>query len=101
MSGWTPNVDEKWVHIQQNTFTNWVNQQLKERDMSISDLATDFHDGVKFINLVEEISGGKSVGKYNLKPKIISQKLENTSLGMAFLVREGVKLVNIGNEDLG
>lgn len=42
-----------WKRIQQNTFTRWVNEQLKCIDGHIDDLATDFADGVALIHLVQ------------------------------------------------
>jgi len=92
----------KWIEIQTHTFKNWVNEQLKKRDMSISDLGTDLSDGIHLIHLIEVAAGGdKSVGKYNKIIKLPTHKLENTQIAMNFLVREGVKVVNIGNEDIG
>lgn len=84
-----------WIKIQQNTFTRWVNQQLKGADMQIQDLETDFEEGLKLIRLVEILSG-KSLGKYSKKVTFRSQKLENISLALNFLEREEkIKLVNI------
>eukprot|EP00013_Stygamoeba_regulata_P004058 CAMPEP_0177640878 /NCGR_PEP_ID=MMETSP0447-20121125/6776_1 /TAXON_ID=0 /ORGANISM="Stygamoeba regulata, Strain BSH-02190019" /LENGTH=546 /DNA_ID=CAMNT_0019142975 /DNA_START=46 /DNA_END=1686 /DNA_ORIENTATION=- len=89
-----------WVDIQQNTFTRWCNQYLKERGMHIDDLQKDFKDGRLLCNLLEIITAGKSVGKYNRNPRIPLQKIENHSLALTFLKNEGIKLVNIGAPDL-
>jgi len=91
--------DARWVEIQKKTFTRWVNTYLKERMLKIDSLETDFADGVTLINLLEIISS-KAVGKYNKAPKIRSQKLENNLFALNFLKSEGIKLVNIGNEDI-
>ena len=32
----------RWVHIQKEAFTNWCNDKLKSRDMSIKDVKYDF-----------------------------------------------------------
>jgi len=91
--------DAKWVEIQKKTFTRWANTYLKERMLKVDDLETDLHDGILLINLLEVISS-KSLGKFNKNPKIRSQKLENTQFALNFLKTEGIKLVNIGNEDI-
>eukprot|EP01114_Cavostelium_apophysatum_P014354 TRINITY_DN369_c0_g1_i1.p1 TRINITY_DN369_c0_g1~~TRINITY_DN369_c0_g1_i1.p1 ORF type:complete len:755 (+),score=260.59 TRINITY_DN369_c0_g1_i1:68-2332(+) len=96
---WGSQVDQKWVEIQKKTFTRWANTFLKERMMKIDDLETDLSDGLLLINLLEIISS-KSVGKFNKAPKIRTQKLENNSFALKFLQSEGIKLVNIGNEDI-
>lgn len=88
-----------WIKIQQRTFTRWANTFLIDRMMKIDNLATDFKDGIKLINLVEVISA-KSLGKYNKAPKIRAQLLENCAIPIRFLQKEGLKLVGIGPEDL-
>jgi len=89
-----------WVDIQQNAFTRWCNDHLKQRGYHIKDLKTDFCDGILLCNLLEIISGGKSVGKYNKNPRVPMQKYENTSLAMKFIASEGIKTVNISNDDI-
>lgn len=59
----------------------------------------DFTDGVAFCNLLEIISA-KKLTKWNAKPRIKAQKLENAGIGLQFLHHEGIKLVGIGNEDI-
>uniref|UniRef100_A0A7S1PH63 Calponin-homology (CH) domain-containing protein n=1 Tax=Percolomonas cosmopolitus TaxID=63605 RepID=A0A7S1PH63_9EUKA len=59
-----------------NTFTKWVNLHLKKRDMQVESIFTDFRDGVKLINLYEQISGF-SFDKYNKNPRIKVQSVEN------------------------
>ena len=85
----------EWKDIQQKTFTRWCNQNLKSRDMNVDSLATDFHDGIKLINLLEVLSK-KSFGRYNKKAKIVQQKHENCTACIKFIQSEGMKLVNIG-----
>jgi len=88
-----------WQDIQKKTFTRWCNEYLKERGMSITDLFVDLKDGLLLINLLEVISG-KSLGRYNRNPRIQPQRLENNVVCLNFLKEEGIKLVNIGPEDL-
>lgn len=87
--------DAEWKRIQQKTFTRWCNQSLKTRGMEISELETDFSDGLKLIALLEVLSK-KKLGRYNKRPRIPAQKLENVALSLKFIKTEGMKLVNIG-----
>jgi len=96
---WGNQVEPKWVEIQKKTFTRWANTFLKERILKIDDIETDLADGVLLINLLEIISD-KTIGKYNKQPKIRTHKLENNMFALDFLKREGIKLVNIANEDI-
>jgi len=72
---------------------------LKERILKLDNLETDLKDGVLLINLLEIISS-KSVGNYTKKPRLRQHNLENTLIALNFLQKEGIKLVNIGNEDI-
>jgi len=92
--------DRNWVDVQKKTFTRWSNNFLLHRKMKINDLATDLDNGLLLINLLEVISSKEIGGKYNKNPKIRSQLLENTSLALKFVQREGIKLVGIGPEDI-
>ena len=94
--------DADWKRIQQKTFTRWCNQQLKVQNVAIEDLNVAFCDGVNLIVLMEVLSR-KALGKYNKKPRIQAQKMDNVSKVLDFIMRdEGIKLVNIGmfSEDL-
>lgn len=86
--------DAEWKRIQENTFTRWVNEHLRQANTSINDLETDFSNGLKLIALLEVLSG-KKMPRYNKKPTFRSQKLENVSIALKFLENEGVYLVNI------
>lgn len=92
--------DQAWIRIQQKTFTRWCNTFLSERMMEAKDLSTAFADGILFINLLEEISGKVVAKRYNKKPKIRAQMLENLKFCFDFLKREKIKLVALGPEDL-
>lgn len=87
--------DEGWKRIQLNTFTRWVRQKLEQMDVTMSDLESDFEDGLKLIRLIEVLSG-KSFGRHNKKVTFRHQKLENISLALQFLEKEEkIKLINI------
>ncbi|KHJ41421.1 hypothetical protein D918_08531 [Trichuris suis] len=84
-----------WKRIQQNTFTRWVNEHLRNVQMRVDNLETDLTDGLILIKLVEILSK-KKLPRHNAKPTFRSQKLENVSVALTFLSNvEGIKLVNI------
>jgi len=91
--------DAEWKRIQENTFTRWVNEHLRQANTSINDLETDFSNGLKLIALLEVLSG-KKMPRHNKKPTFRSQKLENVSIALNFLEAEGVTLVNIDSTDI-
>ena len=84
-----------WVVMQNDTFKNWVNANLRSRAISIENLETGFEDGVNLIHLFE-VASKKSVGRYAKTPKFQNQKLENVSLVLKAMENDGVKLVSIG-----
>jgi len=92
--------DRSWVDVQKKTFTRWSNNFLIHRKIKINDLETDLANGLPLIHLLEEISGKDIGSKYNKNPKIRSQLLENTSVCVKFIQKEGIKLVGIGPEDI-
>lgn len=90
-----PDIDAQWKKIQEKTFTRWVNEQLKVQKVAVKSLSTDFSDGVLLIVLLEVLSQ-KSIGRYNKKPRVHAQKMENLEKVLKFIQSEGIKLVNIG-----
>lgn len=95
--------DDKWILIQKNTFTNWINEQLK-RDVnnteSVNDLQTDLADGVKLVKLITTLQqpNPKIVKKFFKKPINQHQSLENATLALHAITEDGIRLVNIGIE---
>jgi hypothetical protein len=45
--------EAEWKQIQQNTFTRWVNEQLRVIDEHVDDLPNGLSDGVVLIHLVQ------------------------------------------------
>lgn len=85
-----------WKIIQKNVFTRWCNERLKVVKIPMDDLAIDLQDGTKFVALVQVLSH-KQVGRYNKKPRIYAQKMENVQLALDLLTKvEKIKIVNIG-----
>ena len=88
--------DAEWKVIQKNVFTRWCNERLKVVKIEVTNLPDDFLDGVKLINLVQVLSK-KMVGRYNKKPRIYAQKMENVDVALNFLTKvEKIRIVNIG-----
>jgi filamin len=95
------NKDDKWILIQMNTFTNWINEQLKYEDEKIIDLKLDLKNGVKLIKLVNVLQkDSKLIKRYFKKPLNQHQELENINLALNAITEDGIKLVNIGNFDI-
>lgn len=64
--------------------------------MEIVDLSEDFGDGIKLIILLEVLSQ-KKVGRYNKKPRVHAQRMENIETALDFIMKkERIRLVNIG-----
>lgn len=84
-----------WQEIQRSTFTNWCNTVLKDCNVQIKNLYDDFTDGTILIQMYQILSG-KSVGKYNQKPKILQHIMENLDIVMRNFKKDGLILVNIG-----
>ncbi|XP_034327974.2 filamin-A isoform X1 [Magallana gigas] len=93
----------RWILIQQNTFTNWVNEQLRvsgiETTEFVKDLEHDFQTGVRLCQLVESLQG-KKIGRIIKKPMNHHQELENVTIALNAISNDNVRLVNIGPEDI-
>ena len=64
--------------------------------MSVEDLSSDLSDGVRLIVLIEVLAH-KMLGRYNKRPRVYAQKMENVQLALDFLTKkERIRLVNIG-----
>lgn len=95
-------LNDRWVVIQKNTFTNWINEQLKNEGCEVEDVRTDFTDGVKLIKLINKCQAPnpKIKRRYFKNPINQHQCLENISMALNAITDEGIKLVNIGNVDI-
>ncbi|GAE00084.1 conserved hypothetical protein [Paecilomyces variotii No. 5] len=92
-------VEKQWINVQQKTFTKWLNNKLKIRNIAIEDLVHDLSDGVILIHLLE-ILGAESLGRYASKPKLRVQKFENVNKSLDFIKGRGIQMTNIGAEDI-
>ncbi len=53
--------DRSWIDVQKTTFTNWVNDHLKDTGLSVEDLQIDLDNGVVLIKLLEALAPGKKM----------------------------------------
>ena len=53
--------DKTWIEVQKKTFTNWVNDKLKDTDRQVDELKTDLGDGVSLITLLQVLAPGKKM----------------------------------------
>ncbi|KAH8645593.1 hypothetical protein BGZ60DRAFT_392482 [Tricladium varicosporioides] len=90
---------QKWITVQQKTFTKWLNTKIEPRELSIVDLVKDLSDGVILIHLLECLSN-ESLGRYAAKPKLRVQRFENANLSLDFIKSRGIQMTNIGAEDV-
>ena len=89
-------MDAEWKRIQNKTFTRWCNEHLKKQNQLIGDLSTDFGDGIRLVVLLEVLSQ-KKLGRYNKKPRVHAQCMENIQQALEFIMKkERIRLVNIG-----
>uniref|UniRef100_A0A0B7BLG3 Calponin-homology (CH) domain-containing protein n=1 Tax=Arion vulgaris TaxID=1028688 RepID=A0A0B7BLG3_9EUPU len=92
--------DAQWKVIQKNTFSRWANEHLKTANKQLTDLESDFSDGLRLVTLVEVLSG-KKFKHVNKKPNFRTQKLENVTMVLKFLEEdEGIRIVNIDSTDI-
>ena len=87
--------DDRWVQIQLNTFTNWVNEQLRDTGTSVNILHQDLCDGIKLCMLMEVLQG-KKIGRIVKKPLNQHHYLENVNIAIRAMTNDNIKLVNIG-----
>ncbi|CEG46767.1 alpha actinin [Plasmopara halstedii] len=92
--------NEEWVDVQKNTFTRWANTYLSRKRMTIEDLYEDLKDGIRLISLLQIICREKVCRKFNKKPRMRIQKMENLNFAFAFMQKKNVNVTNIGSSDI-
>ena len=85
---------------QVKAFMAWANTKLKGTDFRFMLFEEDFRAGHLFIELISVLSKKKAPMKYTSKPRIKAQEVQNIDIGLRFIQREGLKIVNIGVDDL-
>jgi len=92
------NGDRSWIDVQRNTFTNWTNVVLQKRHESIKSLELDLSDGF-MLKCMYEVLTDKDFGRFK-KAKMRISKVENLSRVLQKFSSDGLRLVNIGAEDI-
>ncbi|KAG7388852.1 hypothetical protein PHYPSEUDO_011686 [Phytophthora pseudosyringae] len=104
--------NEEWVDVQKNTFTRWANTYLSRKRMTIDDLYEDLKDGIRLISLLQIVCREKvcranlpilsrlAAQKFNKKPRMRIQKMENLNFAFAFMQKKNVNVTNIGSSDI-
>lgn len=90
---------QRWITVQQKTFTKWLNTKIEARSLEVKDLVQDLSDGVMLIHLLECLSN-ESLGRYAAKPKLRVQRFENANIALDFIKSRGIQMTNIGAEDV-
>ncbi|OIW34062.1 hypothetical protein CONLIGDRAFT_659767 [Coniochaeta ligniaria NRRL 30616] len=90
---------QRWITVQQKTFTKWLNTKIEARSLEVKDLVHDLSDGVMLIHLLECLSN-ESLGRYAAKPKLRVQRFENANIALDFIKSRGIQMTNIGAEDV-
>ncbi|CAD5119535.1 DgyrCDS8135 [Dimorphilus gyrociliatus] len=90
---------EEWVTMQHSTFCNWVNDKLMTVSEKVENLAKDMRSGEKLCKLMNVLKG-KSIGR--IKVNAVNHYAASGNIELAFqaMRKDGVKLVNIGAEDI-
>lgn len=87
---------EGWIRIQANTFTNWINDKVRDSGLFVKDLAEDLKDGVILCKVMESVKGGR-IGRVIRKNRLSHiESSGNLALAMQIMKADGIKLVNIG-----
>jgi hypothetical protein len=81
-------------------FTSWVNSVLEKVEEKVSDITTDFSDGIKLIHFLELLSGKKIGKKLEENPKNRIQKIQNLHIALEFVKALDVRALGVGAEGM-
>ncbi|CAD5230273.1 unnamed protein product [Bursaphelenchus okinawaensis] len=90
----------EWIEIQVNTFTNWLNHELRHTSITINDLSTELSTGITLIRIVECLQQRICKAKVYVNNPTEIQCLMNIQIALDALNENGIKLVNIGSQDI-
>lgn len=94
----TNSTESIWINIQQKTFINWINEQLRSTGVQVRNLQQDFANGLKLITLVECLQNRKL--KKIQRPLNQHQSIENVQIALNAIASDHIRLVNIGSTDI-
>jgi actinin alpha len=94
--------DGGWIVVQQRAFTKWGNVYLRKVDAAIENVMVDFADGIILMKLMSTLckDDDPKTYKVNNNPKMRIHKLENLKKSFDLMRSEGMKMVNVGAEDI-
>ena len=92
------------TEMQKKTFQRWMNMYLKKRGQSCEEFPEDLQNGVLLCELCE-IIGKDSIKsltgkKYNKKPKMKIQMLENGNFFLEYMKAKEMTFTNVGSNDI-
>ncbi|XP_078592218.1 spectrin beta chain, non-erythrocytic 5-like isoform X2 [Branchiostoma floridae x Branchiostoma japonicum] len=91
-------LQQERIHIQQKTFTKWINSFLEKNSVAVGELFKDLQDGVLLLQLLEIISNERLPRASRGRLRV--HKIENVNKALKFLKDKRVKLESIGAEDI-
>ena len=93
MNDLMPTSNMQWEDIQKNTFTNWVNEQLKTKGIIIRDLRSEISEHL--LTLVEVLQRQSLLGSVTARGNQYA-RLQNITVALDAISSDGVRIVNIG-----
>lgn len=93
LNGLVPTSNMTWMEIQKNTFTNWVNEQLRPRGEFISDIRTEIP---KYLSTLVEVLQRKPILGIRNGTNNQYARLQNITVALDAISDDGVRIVNIG-----
>jgi len=89
-----------WEVVQEKAFTAWVNGVLDRVGEKVTDITSDFSDGIRLAQFLELLCGKKIGKKLELDKKSDIYKIQNVYLSLQFAEKEmDVKAEGVGAED--
>jgi len=79
------NKELSWVRVQEQAFTQWMNETVKARKMEVEDLRTDLKDGLRLVAFFEILAGHNMVVKYNKRPTQRIHMINNLATALRFM----------------
>jgi hypothetical protein len=97
-------LDKTWVETQAKVFSRWFSAKLEPRSITVADVRTDLADGVKLLNLLEEVGGQPIAGPWHHTVTGVSARflaLENVRFAITHMQTVlGIKIMGIQPEHI-
>ncbi|XP_052103817.1 filamin-C-like isoform X2 [Mytilus californianus] len=92
-----PTSNMQWEDIQKNTFTNWVNEQLKTKGIVVRDIRSELSEHLS--TLVEVLQRQPILGITNRSDNQYA-RLQNITVALEAITSDGVRIVSIDSSDI-